>query len=96
MKNLISQLNNMGFRTTLWTFPFFNFDSETFVYVVEKNFVATEGNSELPSLSNWWDGILAASLDPTNNQAADWFVGELNKIRNSTGIDSFKFDAGLV
>lgn len=96
MKKLISELNNMGFRTTLWMFPFFNFDSENFAHVIEKNYVVSEPNSHLPGLTNWWDGLIAVMLDPTNTEAADWFVNELNKIRNSTNIDSFKFDAGYL
>lgn len=96
MKGLVSKLNKMGFRTTLWMFPFFNWDCQNFAYVIDKNYVVMEPDSKRASLTRWWDGLLAAMIDPTNQEAADWFVDQLNKIRSETGIDSFKFDAGKI
>ena len=94
MKALISKLNEMGFRTTLWIFPFFNIDCDEFNFVSENTFAVTQPNSTKVSLTSWWDGGMAAILDFTNSYATEWYVGQLNKIRNETGIDSFKFDAG--
>jgi alpha-glucosidase (family GH31 glycosyl hydrolase) len=94
MKALISKINDLGFRTTLWMFPFINFDSKSFLHVIEKQYAITEPNSTRVSLTKWWDGLLAAMIDFTNKDASDWFVKQLNIIRNETGIDSFKFDAG--
>ena len=64
------------------------------MHVIEKVYAVTEPNSTKVSLTQWWDGNLAALIDFTNKDAADWFVKQLNMIRNETGIDSFKFDAG--
>lgn len=94
MKGLISELNKLGFRTTLWVFPFINYDSNTFLEVFEKQYAILEPNSTRMSLTSWWDGVLAAMIDYTNKDAADWFVEHLKALRNETGIDSFKFDAG--
>lgn len=94
MKALISKLNDMGFRTTLWIFPFFNIDCDEFNFVSENTFAVTQPNSTKVSITSWWDGGMAAILDFTNSYATEWYVGQLNKIRNETGIDSFKFDAG--
>lgn len=96
MQALIAKLNNMGFRTTLWTFPFFNIDCDEFAYVTDKSFAVKQPNSTRVSLTSWWDGAMAAILDYTNVYATEWFVAQLNKIRNETGIDSFKFDAGKI
>lgn len=84
----------MGFRTTLWVFPFINYDSNTFFEVTTKGYAITVPGSTMVSLTGWWDGPLAALLDFTNPNTTDWYVGHLNKIRKETGIDSFKFDAG--
>ena len=48
----------------------------------------------MPLLTSWWDGYVSLILDATNTNAATYFINELENIRNTTGIDSFKFDAG--
>lgn len=35
-------------------------------------------------------------LDTTNPNSTAWFINNLNSVRNISGIDSFKFDAGEV
>jgi hypothetical protein len=47
-----------------------------------------------PLLTSWWDGLAAIILDTTNTNSTQFFIGQLEQIRASTGIDSFKFDAG--
>ena len=41
----------------------------------------------------WWEGM-GAHVDFTNPEARDWYVSRLEHLKNTTGIDSFKFDAG--
>lgn len=48
----------------------------------------------MPLLTSWWDGYVSLILDATNTNATKYFINELENIRNTTGIDSFKFDAG--
>lgn len=35
------------------------------------------------------------ALDVTNPEAVAWFVYRLRKLQKETGIDGFKFDAGV-
>ena len=89
-KAMVSELKSLGFRTTLWVYPFVNPQSEVF-NKSSKYFVKDKNGKVL--LHNWWHGP-AAHVDFTQKEARDWFVSRLEHIRNSTGIDSFKFDAG--
>ena len=42
----------------------------------------------------WWAGQWAGYVDFTNPRAAAWWRDRLMALRQSTGLDSFKFDAG--
>lgn len=44
----------------------------------------------------WWQSgpNEAAHIDFTKPEAVDWFSARLKKLHKTTGIDSFKFDAG--
>ena len=95
MTKTIRDLNNLGFRTTLWMFPFANLDSSTFADEVAQNFTVRNKSGKGPLLLTWWDGA-GTCIDPTNPKAADWFVATLEQLRTETGIDSFKFDAGEI
>ena len=89
-KQMVSQLKSMGYRTTLWVYPFINTDSATFKEA-QDHFIKSQSHSVL--VQGWWEGK-GAHVDFTNKAAQDWYVGRLNHLRNTTGIDSFKFDAG--
>ncbi|KAJ8922533.1 hypothetical protein NQ315_007563 [Exocentrus adspersus] len=95
IESTIKTLKEKNFRTTLWIHPFVNVDCEN---------VSSEGldkdyflkNSSGDSVGSWWDGTEARQIDFTNPHAARWYSARLNKLRNSPGIDSFKFDAGEI
>ncbi|CAF0717114.1 unnamed protein product [Brachionus calyciflorus] len=96
MASLIEYLNSFDFRTTLWVHPFANIDSPNFLFQAF-NFLEVRAPDGLrPAFTSWWDGLAAIILDTTNPNATNWFYSELEKIRQTTGIDSFKFDAGEV
>jgi hypothetical protein len=96
IKRFVTELNKMGFRTTLWVHPFANYDSENFRNL-SLNFLVVRAPDGLhPGLTSWWDGLGSVILDTTNPYSTNWFVSELEKLRNLTGIDSFKFDAGEI
>ena len=42
----------------------------------------------------WWAGQWAGYVDFTNPWAAAWWRDRLMALRQTTGHDSFKFDAG--
>ena len=89
----ISDLNKKGFRTTLWVHPFVNFESRNF-NVKEYEQYWVKGPDGKTSITSWWDGV-GVIVDMTNEKAAQWFISELEGIRKNTGINSFKFDAGI-
>lgn len=90
----VTELNNLGYRTTLWIHPFTNIDSRNLLQLGESFLAVRTRNSLLPGLTSWWQGPAAAIFDTTNPNATKWFVEQLEKIRTDAKIDSFKFDAG--
>ena len=94
MSRLVKKLNSLGYRTTLWVHPFANVESVNFRENIKNQYWVRGINSSLPALTHWWDGPLAGILDTTNENATDWFVSKLEEVRQTAGIDSFKFDAG--
>jgi len=96
IKRFVTELNGLGFRTTLWVHPFANVDSKNFLYQ-SFNFLEVRAPDGLhPGLTSWWDGLGSVILDTTNPNSTNWFVSELENLRNKTNIDSFKFDAGEI
>ena len=87
---MIAQLKSMGFRTTLWVYPFINKDSNTFKN--SSSYLLKFNNGSVLTCE-WWHNT-AGHVDFTNTAAQDWFVSRLMRLRNEIGIDSFKFDAG--
>ena len=91
---MITQLNTMGFRVTIWVHPFFNIDSQTFLSAGLSGFLIKQYDSPLPALVSWWDGSAAGILDVSNEAAVQWFIGKLKYLQKTYNISSFKFDAG--
>jgi len=91
-QEMVKQLHSMGYRVSLWVHPLFNTDCEYFK-TASNYFVKTKNNASQVLLNHWWEGE-AAHVDFTDNEAREWFVSRLQHIKNTTGIDSFKFDAG--
>lgn len=50
-------------------------------------------NHENNVTTTWWNGN-AAHIDFTNAAAYEWFRQRLESLKQTVGIDSFKFDAG--
>ncbi|XP_070536046.1 myogenesis-regulating glycosidase-like [Ptychodera flava] len=99
-RNMCDELHDLGFRVTIWTTPFGNYDSEAF----REGLVASdEGNhywvreprNQAPGLIRWWNGI-AGILDVTHEEAYQWNVQRLKDFTRDTGVDSYKFDAGEI
>lgn len=86
---LVEQIHALGYRVTLWAYPFVNFDSVSF-------------NSSLPYLTQtskggvanitWWDGH-GGIVDFSHYKSTHWF-DRLKALQSETKLDSFKFDAG--
>ncbi|XP_022106979.1 uncharacterized protein LOC110988061 [Acanthaster planci] len=92
MRDTVQKLHDKGFRVTLWVTPFANTDTDAYQEGKEKGYWVTKRGQD-EGVVKWWNG-LAGMLDVTNPEAVEWFVGRLEKLKQDTGIDSFKFDAG--
>ncbi|XP_033763461.1 myogenesis-regulating glycosidase-like [Pecten maximus] len=90
---MIHTLKDMGYRVTSWVHPFANLESDAFLEGVERGYWLLDSSGQVPALVKWWQGV-AAILDTTNPEAAEWFVQRLKIMQEEYGIDSFKFDAG--
>ncbi|KAL4221083.1 hypothetical protein ACF0H5_019345 [Mactra antiquata] len=87
--------NSTGCTVSVWVHPFFNSDSLSFQIAENKSFLIRNVSSEAhAALTKWWDGTSAGLLDVSNPEAVEWYLETLETLKNSTGIDSFKFDAG--
>ena len=91
---MVRQLNDMGFRVTVWVNPFFNINSTAFAEGALKSYFIRSYNTTRPALIEWWDGDLAGILDPTNPDAVKWYLNKLENLKKAYNISSFKFDAG--
>ncbi|XP_047003771.1 myogenesis-regulating glycosidase-like [Schistocerca americana] len=90
--DLVDDLHALGFRVTLWVHPFVNLDCEPYhTEALDSGYFVN--NTDGYANTTWWNGE-AGIIDFTNPEAAAWWAGRLRALRNETGIDSFKFDAG--
>ncbi|XP_053726351.1 myogenesis-regulating glycosidase-like [Synchiropus splendidus] len=90
---MFDKLREDGFRVSLWTHPFVNYDSINFGVAVERGLFVSEPSGTLPALVRWWNGI-GGILDFTNPNAQEWFSSHLERMKARYGVTSFKFDAG--
>ncbi|NXT78596.1 MYORG glycosidase, partial [Zapornia atra] len=93
VSEMFAKLKEDGFKVTLWTHPFINYNSSNFGVGIERQLFIKEPSGRLPAMVEWWNGI-GAILDFTNPAARDWFQSHLHQLRHKYGISSFKFDAG--
>lgn len=91
-----SALREKGFRVTLWVHPFINKGCEPYYSeALDKGYFVLnhDGNPDV----RWWNtgsAVATAHIDFTKVEAAEWYAERLRLLRSSSGIDSFKFDAG--
>ena len=98
---MVADLQQLGFRVTLWIHPFINQECLSFGPAVEAGWLVRDtpvtswaGEGWLPGMTWWWAGRWAGYLDFTNAEAAQWWTDRLQLLRAEVGLDSFKFDAG--
>lgn len=96
IKSVTDELHSKGFRVTLWVHPFINTNCEPyFSNAMSKGRLVADHNGNV--LTKWWntkENEAAAYIDFTKTEAANWYVNHLRELKESAGIDSYKFDAG--
>lgn len=92
-RKMVDELHDMGYRVTLWVYPFLNRESGNFKLAKDKGYLVMDPNRDEPADVRWWDGT-GGLIDISNPGAVQWYDSKLNSIKNSFGFDGFKFDAG--
>lgn len=95
IKSLTDTLHGKGFRVTLWIHPFINVKCEKYFNDAKsKGRLVADHKGNV--LTQWWNSGRgeAAYIDFTKTETAQWFYDHLNALLASSGIDSYKFDAG--
>jgi len=88
--DMVSKVNQKGYRITVWVHPFASPMSQAV-----KNESLWVGSKAPTNNGKWWNGV-AKSLDVTDEKAAEWFRQSLTDLKVKYGVTSFKFDAGEV
>ncbi|MFF0740249.1 glycoside hydrolase family 31 protein [Streptomyces sp. NPDC004111] len=89
---MVRQLHDQGFSVMLWVVPFISPDSATFREMEAKGLLIRDRTGDT-AVRRWWNGF-SALPDLTNPAAVDWITGQLDALRDETGVDGFKFDGG--
>ena len=86
-RGMVKQLAGLGFRVHLWTPPFIDqgCPSAWEFGVPPKSYFVKEPKMKdgmyLPAWTLWWENFAAGMVDFTNQEAADWWTGRLEKLR---------------
>lgn len=89
-REMVKELKALGFRVTLWVYPFVNRNSDA--YAGGQQYFLRNKENKVADV-HWWDGA-GAAVDFTMPAASVWFQHRLEKLKNDTGLTAFKFDAG--
>ncbi|XP_068216743.1 myogenesis-regulating glycosidase-like isoform X2 [Palaemon carinicauda] len=92
-KRLIEELRDKGFRVTLWIHPFVNEECQSFAEGDKQGYFIKD-EMGITQITSWWQGSRAGLIDFSNPEAVSWWTQKLLDLQESTGVDSFKFDAG--
>ncbi|XP_037783512.1 myogenesis-regulating glycosidase-like [Penaeus monodon] len=94
-KRLFDDLKNEGYRVTVWIHPFINDDCDSYAYADEHGYfvkLRTRPRGLGGQQTSRWRGRHSGII--TNPAAAEWWGARLLKLRQETGLDNDKFDAG--
>lgn len=92
-KAMTDELHALGFKLLLWICPFVSPDSREYRHLYSKGGLVRDPNTNRPRMVLWWNGY-SAVLDMTNPVDREWFTSKCNYLRDTYGVDGFKFDAG--
>uniref|UniRef100_A0A131XTP7 Putative alpha-glucosidase alpha-glucosidase n=3 Tax=Ixodes ricinus TaxID=34613 RepID=A0A131XTP7_IXORI len=89
---IVRILHNKGNRVLLDVHPYFCLNSRNFRAAMDGEYLLAD-QSKVPLLTRW-NGSLCAVVNLFEDRAADWFLGQLDQLRTSLGVDGFVFRGG--
>ncbi|QDU71478.1 glycoside hydrolase family 31 protein [Mucisphaera calidilacus] len=89
---MVSSLHSDGFAVMLWVCPFVSPQGIRFIDLKNGNKLLRQADGDA-ACRRWWNGY-SALVDFSNPESVNWFLGQLEALRERHGIDGFKVDAG--
>lgn len=95
-KVMVDEIHKLGFTVSLWVHPFLNADSSIFKLDNTTSRYLAKDKLGRVLRTKWWKGGEGTSgiVDFSDDSAVGWFVTRLERLKNTTGVDTFTFDAG--
>ncbi len=91
-KEMIHELEAMGFRVMVWVCPFVSPDCATFRDLLGRGLLVRDSTGT-PAIRHWWNGY-SALLDLTNPECVAWLHDRMDGLIKEYGIAGFKMDGG--
>ena len=91
-KQLSDQIHAMGYNFGLWETLWINNDATDYAYAAQHGYLLkSKTDPSQPCSVTWWNGT-AGIVDLANPDARAWYVGQLQNLESTYGVDGFKFD----
>jgi alpha-glucosidase (family GH31 glycosyl hydrolase) len=91
-KAMSDEIHAMGYDFGLWVTLWINTDAANFGYAADRGYLLrSKTDPAKPGLVTWWNGT-AGIVDLANPDARAWYVGNLQGVQQTYGVDGFKFD----
>jgi len=91
-KKLSDQVHAMGYDFGLWDTLWINNDSDNYAYAAQHGYLLkSKADAATPCSVTWWNGV-AGIVDLANPDARAWYVGQLQNLETTYGVNGFKFD----
>jgi alpha-glucosidase (family GH31 glycosyl hydrolase) len=91
-KAMSDEIHAMGYDFGIWVTLWINTDADNFTYAADRGYLLkSRTDPGQPGLVTWWNGT-AGIVDLANPDARAWYVGNLQSLQQTYGVDGFKFD----
>ena len=91
-KTMSDEIHAMGYDFGIWVTLWINTDADNFTYAADRGYLLkSKTDPTQPGLVTWWNGT-AGIVDLANPDARAWYVGNLQSLQQTYGVDGFKFD----